>query len=166
MTQEEKMNIVAAMLQSGKVDIGQFVVENNGTMNYNASANNIEAKGQSYSDEQVARALERIVGKGKTVDSKQKWAGVYWYLRWACNYPVNTKQACERIMRLPFDGALEYPCDYNNIRRMATASFMNQDARQLDSVKPSRMDEPLFAQCRVVAQALAQELETVAHADI
>ena len=45
MTQEEKTNIVAAMLQSGKVDIGQFVVENNGTMNYNASANNIEAKG-------------------------------------------------------------------------------------------------------------------------
>jgi len=165
MTQEEKMNIVNALMQSGKVDIGQFVMENNGTINYNQYAATT-TDGQHYSDEQVARALERIVGKGKAIDTKQKWAGVYWYLRWACNYPVNTKQACERIMSLPFSGALEYPCDYDNIRRMATASFMNQDARQLDSVKPSRMDEPLFAQCRVVVQALALELEALAHAAI
>jgi hypothetical protein len=36
---------------------------------------------------------------------------------------------------------------------------MGQDARQLDSVKPSRCDEVAFMQCRSVVIALEQELK-------
>lgn len=42
-----------------------------------------------FSDEQVAKALAACVGKGRVIDNKQKWAGAYWYLRWACNYPMD-----------------------------------------------------------------------------
>ena len=74
----------------------------------------------SFTDEQIARALEACVGKGKVIDNKQKWAGGYWFLRWVCNFPVDVKKCCERI-----------------IRRICTCSFMEYDARVLNQVKAS-----------------------------
>ena len=128
-------------------------------MEHYQTANNTKNTKNNYSDEQIAHAIQAICGKGKAIDSKQKWAGVYWYLRWACNYPISTKDFCERIGRLPFDGELEFACDYRNIRELTTLSFMGQDARQLDCVKPSRNDELAFAQCRSVAIALEEKLK-------
>ena len=50
-------------------------------------------------------------------------------------------------------------CDYNNMRAGATLGFMNQDARRMDEVKPSRQDEQVFCQCREVVLALQQALD-------
>ena len=140
------------------------LVINNGTYNksgadhhYYSSKDNTEK--HSYSDNQIAKAIENINGEGKPIDSKQKWAAVYWYLRWQCNYPVKGSEFCERIQQLPFTKKLDPECDYNNIRRLTTLSFMSQDARNLEAVKPSKIDEPMFAQCRVVVNALAEELK-------
>jgi len=112
----------------------------------------------AHSDEQIAQAIEAICGEGKALDTKQKWAAVYWYLRWECNFPVKGSDFCERIGRLPFSRLPEPECDYNNIRRMLTLSFMNQDARQLERVRPGRNDEGVFMQMRTVVEALAREL--------
>ena len=113
---------------------------------------------KGYTDEQVARAIEAICGEGRPLDTKKKWAAVYWYLRWQCNYPVKGSEFCERIASLPFTKKLDPECCYNNIRKLVTLSFMNQDARQLDSVKPSRSDEADFRQCRAVVRSLAEAL--------
>lgn len=135
----------------------------NGNMTKNGSeihhANTAEKQPPQYSEKQVARAIEAICGHDKPLNSKQLWAAVYWYLRWQCNYPVKGADFCERVNRLPFSRKLEYECDYNNIRRQTTLSFMQQDARQIEQVKPSRGDEAFFAQCRTVVLALARELE-------
>lgn len=48
-------------------------------------------------------------------------------------------------------------------RMTCAASFMNQDARQLNAVKPSRQDEKVFAECRTIVTALAQELGKIAN---
>lgn len=112
----------------------------------------------THSDEQIAQAIEAICGEGKALDTKQKWAAVYWYLRWECNFPVKGSDFCERIGRLPFSRMPQPECDYNNIRRMLTMSFMNQDARQLESVKPGRSDEAAFMQLRTVVEALSRQL--------
>ena len=138
--------------------IKNFVYNDHGTTNiYNQDEG--KERGQGYSDEQVATALSRIVGKGKAIDSKQKWAGAIWLLRWVCNYPVNSKQACDRINQLPLPEDLEFPCDYSNIRGLATLSFMNEDARYLDQVKYSKNDEKQFYQMRSVVLALDEELK-------
>lgn len=110
-----------------------------------------------FTDEQIAKAIAAINGDGKPLDSKRKWAAVHWYLRWACNFPPSPKDFCERVAGLPLEG-LQYECDYTSIRHFSTLTFMNQDARQMDKVKPSRQDEAFFLQCREVALALAQEL--------
>jgi hypothetical protein len=115
-------------------------------------------KRNEYTDEQVARAIEAICGEGKPLDTKVKWAAVYWYLRWQCNYPVKGLEFCERIASLPFTKKLDPECGYENIRKLVTLSFMNQDARQLDRVKPSQGDEVVFAQCRAVVISLSEEL--------
>jgi hypothetical protein len=111
-----------------------------------------------FSDEQVAKALAACVGKGRVIDNKQKWAGAYWYLRWACNYPVDIQKFCDRVKTLPYEKPLEIPCDYNNIRRLCTCSFMDYDVRDIEKVKVSSMDQDVFSWCREIALKLAEEL--------
>lgn len=112
-----------------------------------------------YSDEQVAQALASIVGDGKPIDSKQKWAGAQWLLRWECNYPAKAQDFCERIAQLPLPDDLEYKCDYRNIRELATLPFMDQDPRKMDLVQPSKNYLKVFAQCREVALKLDEALK-------
>ena len=104
-----------------------------------------------FTDEQIAKALAACVGKGKVIDNKQKWAGAYWYLRWACNYPVDVQKFCEKVKSLPYDKPLEIACEYNNIRRLCTCSFMDYDVRDIEKVKVSSMDQDVFSWCREIA---------------
>jgi len=114
---------------------------------------------REYTDEQVARAIEAICGKGNVLNEKRLWAAVYWCLRWYCNFPVKGSDFCEKVATLPFRRKLEPECSYDNIRRLVTLSFMSEDARHLESVKPSKADESFFTECRTVVVALAAELE-------
>ena len=127
-----------------------------GPVNFGGGA--AQAQPVSYSDEQVAQAIKAICGEGLALDEKQKWAGVYWYLRWAADYPLKSQEFCERIDRLPFTQDLPVKCNVNNIRRLVTTQLMSQDARDLGHVRPTRSDEQLFAQLRPVVVALAREL--------
>ena len=114
---------------------------------------------EGYTDEEVARALANIIGKGKPIDTKAKWTGALWMLRWECNYPAKAQEFCERIKKLPLPKELEYPCEYENIRKTATLSFLNEDPRQMEKVKYSKNDEQDFFQMKTVAIALKQELK-------
>ncbi len=129
---------------------------------YNTKKN---TKNIKYTEEQIAEAISNINGEGKALDSKQKWAGVYWYLRWAQNYPANSSDFCKKMDHLPFVNKLEFECAYRNIRELTTLSFMDQDARHPDDVIPSRNDSEAYLQCRSVAVALAQELQQISNSD-
>lgn len=111
-----------------------------------------------YTDQQIAKAVQAVCGEGKAVDEKRKWAAVYWGLRWYCNFPVKGADFCERVKKLPYSGGFRPDFTYDNIRRLISASFMEQDARQMDGVKPEMKDKDFFTECKVVVQALAQEL--------
>ena len=134
----------------------------NGNMNKNGSEHYHEKDSKDtsnhYSDEQVATALANLVGKNKPIDSKQKWAGAQWFLRWECNYPAKALDFCNKISSLPLPEDLEFQCEYNNIRALSTLSFMNEDARKLEQVKYSKNDEQIFFQMRTVVVALREEL--------
>ena len=112
----------------------------------------------TYSDEHIARAIEAVCGENKPVDAKRKWAAVYWCLRWYCNFPVRGSEFCERINRLPFSRPLTPECEYENFRKLLTLSVMNQDARQLDAVRPDKCDEDMYNLYRPIVLALANEL--------
>ena len=117
-----------------------------------------EGMREGYSDSQIAKAIEAICGGGKALDTKQKWAGVHWLLRWECNFPARAKDFCERIACLPLRKDLAYKCDYRNIREISTLSFLNEDPRQMEKVRYSKNDEAMFLQLREVVQALQKEL--------
>ena len=118
----------------------------------------LNEESDTYSDKQVAQALEACVGKGLVVDAKWKWAGVYWYLRWTCNYPVDAKDFCAKINSLDLDIEEDYECSYESIRKICTLSFMGEDARRMDIVRVSKNDQGMFSQCREIALKLAEEL--------
>lgn len=135
----------------------QGTMTNSGSEYYEHTCDR-ERQETGYSDEAIAQAITAINGDNKPLNTKRKWAAVHWFLRWYCNFPTAAKDFCDKIKELPL-GDLEYECDYTSIRHFSTLSFMNQDARQIDKVKPSKMDEEFFLQCRTVVVALASELE-------
>lgn len=139
--------------------INNLVINGNMTKNGPENYNSNQEKKNTYSDTQIAQALSRIVGKGKAIDTKQKWAGALWLLRWECDYPSRAFDFCERIKSLPLPEDLEISCEYNNIRPLSTLSFMNEDPRYMDSVKYSKNDEAVFFQMREVVNALQRELQ-------
>ena len=117
-----------------------------------------ETGNNGFTDEQIARALTACVGKHNVIDCKWKWVGAYWYLRWACQFPVDVKDFCKRIDDMNLGITDIYRCEYRNIREMATLSFISQDATKMNKVLPRKDDEKVFAYCREVAQKLAEEL--------
>ena len=116
----------------------------------------------AFSDEQVAQALEGCVGKGLAIDAKWKWACVYWYLRWACNYPVDAKDFCKKVKSLELDVPADYECSYESIRKICTLSFMDYDPRRMDTVRVSKNDQSTFSQCREIVMKFADELRKTA----
>ena len=134
-------NFIAKTISIGTLNMGGPSTENNG-----------------FSDKQIGQALLACVGKDRVIDAKWKWAGAYWYLRWACNYPVDPKDFCQKISDMKLDIEEKYRCEYRNIREQATLSFMSQDATKMQKVQPSKNDEKEFAICREVALKLAEEL--------
>ncbi len=121
----------------------------------NLGNGNIDSGG--YTDEQIVQAIRAINGAGKPLNSKQKWAAVHWCLRWYCNFPPGANDFCEKIKQLPL-GHLEYECDYANIRHFSRMSFMSENARFIDKIKPSNSEKDFFMQCREVVIALVTEL--------
>ena len=148
------------MFQGANMEHAQVnvFVESGAKVVYQEVYGNTKDSRQTYTDEQVAKALSNIVGKGKPIDAKKKWAGAIWLLQWVCNYPSNTKQACERIKSLPMEAPLDYECDYRNVRELTTLSFLNEDARQIDNVRYSKNDEGAFMEMKRVVVALDEEL--------
>ena len=118
-----------------------------------------ETGNHGFTDEQIAKALMACVGEHKVIDCKWKWVGAYWYLRWACQYPVDVKDFCKKIDDMHLEVMKMYRCEYRNIREVATLSFISQDATKMNKVLPRKDDEKVFAYCREVAQKLAEELE-------
>lgn len=117
----------------------------------------LNEEGDAYSDKLVAQVLEASAGKGLILDAKWKWAGAYWLLRWACNYPVDAKEFCKKISSLEMDIADDYDCSYESIRKICTLSFMDYDPRRMDSVRVSRNDQGMFSQCREIVLKLVDE---------
>jgi hypothetical protein len=134
----------------------QNMVINNGTLTQHIGGTAQQTA--TYTDAQVARALMAVVGEGMPIDAKHKWAGAYWWLRWDANFPVDTNRFCERVKQLPGADELAVACDYENIRKVCTLTFMNYDPRQMDSVRVSTDDREEYACCREVALALAGAL--------
>lgn len=156
MNQENKQNVgfVVQVYSPGNQIIQ---TQNNyyGTVHQGKS----ETGNHGFTDEQIARALMACVGEHNVIDCKWKWVGAYWYLRWACQYPVDVKDFCVKIDNMHLNVMDTYRCDYRNIREVATLSFISQDATQMNKVMPRKDDEKVFAYCREVAQKLAEELE-------
>ena len=117
----------------------------------------LNEEGDAYSDKQVAQVLEASAGKGLIIDAKWKWAGAYWLLRWACNYPVDAKDFCKKIGSLDMDIPSDYECSYESIRKICTLSFMDYDPRRMDSVRVSKNDQGMFSQCREIVLKLVDE---------
>ena len=117
-----------------------------------------ETESNSFTDDQIGKALLACVGEGRVINIKQKWAGAYWCLRWKCNYPVDIKEFCTKIEKLKLGLSKDLECDYNNIRRFCKLSFMEYDPFAQAEVKVSTMDKDVYSWCREVALKLAEEL--------
>ena len=137
--------------------IHNIVINGNMTRSGKEYYNSAENK-QTYTDEQITKAITACVGDDKVINNMRKWAGVYWCLRWKCNYPVDIREFCFRIESLMLNLPDSLKCDYNNIRKFCKLSFMEYDPFSRAEVKVSNMDKEVYAWCREVALKVGEEL--------
>ena len=74
---------------------------------------------------------------------------------------IDYAELSEEVLAKELPEGTEIPCEYNNIRMLATLSFMSEDPRQMDKVRYSTNDQKDFFQLKEVAVALRQELRKV-----
>ena len=117
-----------------------------------------ETGNNSFTDDQIKKALLACIGEERVICNMRRWAGAYWCLRWKCNYPVDIREFCTKIKSLELDIAKDYDCDYQNIRRFCKLSFIEYDPFGKTEVKVSAMDREVYSWCREVANKLAEEL--------
>ena len=111
-----------------------------------------------FSDEQVSKALLACVGKDKMINTKWKWAGAYWCLRWKCYYPVDPKEFCKKIKSLNLGLSDDLDCYYESIRKYCSLSFMNSDPFGKTEIRVSNMEKGTYSVCRQIASNLGEEL--------
>ena len=111
-----------------------------------------------FSDEQVAKALQACVGKDKVINTKWKWAGAYWCLRWKCYYPVDAKEFCKKIKSLDLGLSDDQDCNYESIRKYCSLSFMDSDPFGKTEIRVSNMEKGTYLICRQIALNLGEEL--------
>ena len=111
-----------------------------------------------FSDEQVSKALQACVGKDKMINTKWKWAGAYWCLRWKCYYPVDPKEFCKKIKSLNLGLSDDLDCNYESIRKYCSLSFMNSDPFGKTEIRVSNMEKGTYSVCRQIALILGEEL--------
>ena len=104
------------------------------------------------------KSLQACVGKDKVINTKWKWAGAYWCLRWKCFYPVDPKEFCDKIKRLNLDLSDDQDCSYESIRKYCTLSFMDYDPFGKTEIRVSNMDKGVYSVCRQIALNLGEEL--------
>ncbi len=162
MTAEEKQLLLQGMFNGAQMKNVQVigVVESGGKVVFQEGSREAGASRQ-VTDEQLAQALAACVGRERVINNKRRWAGVYWYLRWVCNFPVDVQQFCAKVRSLPMQFPEGLECSYESIRKLCTLSFMSYDAAKMDAVHVSRNDQSDFAMCREVALKLGEELEKI-----
>lgn len=123
-------------------------------------AQNFSSQLHNYpNDVQMADAISSINGKDKAIDERQKWMGVCKYVIARCGYPHDLKMCCKKLARLPYMEKLEFPCDYENVRKLATCGFYYENYDSWPAYEPKKSEKKYFDSCYDVALELERKIE-------
>ena len=159
MTDETKIKMMEALAKSG-MSVGQFIMENTGTITYNDNRCSEKKDKPKVTEEIISRALIAINGKEKAVDSQRAWLGVCCLLGWKYDFPRNLADCCNSIKALGIDESLlEFKCKYDSIRMYGSWKFLKEKYEDWPSYTPRDDERQMFQKCLAVAQALDKEIE-------
>jgi hypothetical protein len=110
--------------------------------------------------EQLARALEANIGKGRAIDSQRAWLGACLLLGWKYGFPRNLQDCCRQVNQLPVDWTrVEYPCKYDNIRMFGSYKFVKEPVDDWPKLIPRDDERSVFVKCLDVSQELEKSIE-------
>lgn len=138
-------------------------LEHHGPVTYQAPIHNYSQERREtktkVTNEDIAKTLIALNGKGKPVDTQTAWLGVCCYLAWKHGFPRNLGDCCKAIDNLPMNmEELEYECKYESIRRFGCWNFVKVDVSQWPSYTPRADEKQMFLKCLAVSQALEAKL--------
>ena len=113
----------------------------------------------SYSDEQVARAIIAVSGKGNPLSLKRHFVGIICALQ-SMGWPRKFATCCSKINSLP--GHENYPivCDSNAIKSTQLMRFTSVDYKEWGEYEPKTTEEAgVFRECKLAADCFVEELK-------
>jgi hypothetical protein len=160
MTEEEKLKVLEA-LGKGGMNVGQLIIGNSGTVNY-YNQRSAERKPETYSDEQVARAIAEISGEGKPLSLMKHYVGVICALQ-SMGWPQKFATCCTRINQLPGHESYPVRCDSNAIKSTQALKFASVDYKEWGTYKPKPGEEAaVFKECKFAADSFVEVLMAAA----
>ncbi len=158
MTQEERLKLLEALAKGG-MSVGQLIVENSGTNTY-YDYRSAERKTETYSDEQIARAIAAINGKGKPLSLMKHFVGVICVLQ-SIGWPKKFATCCTRINQLPGHENFPVRCDSNAIKSTQALRFAAVDYKEWATYEPKPGEEAAaFKECKFAADSFLEMLTT------
>ena len=129
-----------------------------GTENYNG--NNTQTTPPQYSDEQIARAIVAINGKGKPLSLMKHFVGVICVLQ-SIGWPKKFATCCTRINQLPGHENFPVRCDSNAIKSTQALRFAAVDYKEWATYEPKPGEEAAtFKECKFAADSFVEMLTT------
>lgn len=160
MTEEERLKILETMSRGG-MTVGQLIVGNSGTVNYYDNRAT-EKKSESFTDEQIARAITAISGEGKPLSRMKHFVGVICVLQ-SMGWPQKFATCCTRINQLPGHESYPVRCDSNAIKSTQALKFATIDYKEWGTYKPKLGEEAaVFKECKFAADSFVEVLTAAA----
>lgn len=150
-TPGQMMDIVKSITSNAK--IGQFIVENHGTVNYNE-------KESTPSDERRMRQVlqELLEAKDengeKLMKEQQQWFAVYHVLKEYCSYPSAMSDFVRSMEKMGMDKA-DPPCKLPSIWK-AGQTLPRLGCKVSQWQQFAMISEPYAKQCRVAAWLMSR----------
>ena len=158
MTEEDRLKVLE-VLSKGGMSVGQLIVENSGTNNY-YDYKSAERKAETYTDEQIARAIMAINGKGKPLSLMKHFVGVICVLQ-SIGWPKKFATCCTRINQLPGHENFPVRCDSNAIKSTQALRFAAVDYKEWATYEPKPGEEAAtFKECKFAADSFVEMLTT------
>mgnify|MGYP006873043081 CR=1 FL=1 len=158
MKQEEREKLLSCIVGSGQVTIGNMMIGDKNTLNYYEREKEESAV---YSDQQIARAIMEISGKGKPLSLMRHYVGVICVLQtlgWSHKFAA----CCNRINNLPGYESFPVRCESGALKSTQIMKFVGTDYREWRNYEPHSSEERrLFNECKFAADAFAEALKSL-----
>lgn len=160
MKQKERQELLATIANSN-AKVGQIVIGDYNTVNYNEKEKVEKPSHKEVSDELVNRVITDLNGKKRALCEKQLFFGIIKVLQGKYGWSSVFSDCCRRINEFPGAESWEVTCDESNLKAPRAFRFAGHDYDEWETYEPTEGERNVFLKNRRVANIFREQIEVL-----